>query len=74
MGATKWIEVFLIALGLLATAVIGYGQWNIGQQQNQLMEKTAGATESRESAIARQGAELQIIELIAPHLEGTRNM
>ena len=69
MGAAKWIEISLIGLGIAATAVIGYGQWNLGKQQNRQAELSAKATEKRELSIAKQAAELQIIELVHPHLE-----
>lgn len=54
----KWIEICLIGIGVIATSLIGYGQWNLGQQQNSFQE-----------SLAKQGAELQVIEFIRPHLE-----
>ena len=65
----KWIEICLIGLGVLATALIGYGQWKLGQQQNTFTKQQAAANEALQASVAQQAAELQIIELITPHLE-----
>lgn len=69
MDSAKWIEVFLIGLGVVATALIGYGQWSLGQQQNSLTLQLSQEAETRNSTSSRQAAEIQLIQLVQPHLE-----
>lgn len=64
-GQSKRIEIIITVLGLIITAILGYGQWNLGQQQNMILSNQNAATEKR----SIDTIEVQVMSLVSPHLK-----
>ena len=61
---SKWFEVFVAALGVTVTGVLGYGQWQLGEQQNLILANQTTTAERR----SVDTIEVQVMTLVSPHL------
>jgi hypothetical protein len=61
----KWFEVVIAAVGVIITGVLGYGQWQLGQQQNAILENQA----KQEFERSVDNIEVQVMTLVSPHLD-----
>jgi len=57
-------EIWIAAIGVLVTGVLGYGQWQLGQQQNQILKNQMKAAK----VSATDAIEVQMMTLVSPHL------
>jgi hypothetical protein len=62
--SSKFFEVTITAVGIFVTAVLGYGQWRLGQQQNAILENQA----KQELERSIDNIEVQVMTLVSPHL------
>lgn len=62
--SSKWFEIAITAIGVLITAVLGYGQWRLGQQQNAILENQANQQLER----SIDNIEVQVMTLVSKHL------
>jgi hypothetical protein len=61
---SKTFEVTIAALGLVVTGMLGYGQFQVSQEQT----KQARAQQLAEEKRAVDNIEVQVMSLVAPHL------
>lgn len=60
----KWFETCVAAIGVFVTGILGYGQWRLGDQQNQILENQRSSAEKR----AIDDIEVRVMSLVSSHL------
>jgi len=61
---SKWFQIYVAAVGVLVTGILGYGQCRLGQQQNEILNNQAAAAKAN----AIDTIEVQVMTLVSPHL------
>lgn len=64
----KRFEIIVMLIGVCVTAVLGYGQYRLGQQQNKILENQRISAEER----ATNDVEIKVMSLVSPHLSSLR--
>ena len=71
----NWFQIGIAAAGVIVTALLGFGQWQLSQQQNRILDEQHRAEERRaaeaNAADKKKSAdniEVQVMALVAPHL------
>lgn len=75
----KSFQLAIAAAGVIVTALLGFGQWQLSQQQNRMLDeqhkaeaKKARDTIAADKERAADNIEVQVMALVAPHLAKLR--
>ena len=77
--SAKSFQLAIAAAGVVVTALLGFGQWQLSQQQNRMLDeqhkaeaKRASDTIAADKEKAADNIEIQVMTLVAPHLAKLR--
>jgi hypothetical protein len=75
----NWFQIGIAAAGVIVTALLGYGQWQLSQQQNRMLseqhlseEKRASETNMADKEKSADNIEVQVMTMVAPYLSKLR--
>jgi len=78
--SAKWFQISIGAAGVIVTALLGYGQWQLSQQQNRMLkdqhdaeEKMARETIGADKERSADNIEVQVMAMVAPYLSKLRD-